>query len=155
MNADKQKSRKPVMPPVYFLVTILLIAALHWLLPIMTLIDAPPKYVGLLVIGIGIIIVVVPARAFETHATTIKPFEESDALVTDGFYRITRNPMYLGMAITLAGIAILFGTLAAFLPVPFFMIVIHRRFILKEEAMLAVKFGDQFREYCNSVRRWI
>lgn len=155
MDADKQNSRKPLMPPVYFLVTILLIAAFHWLLPIMTLIDAPLKYVGLPVIVIGIIIVVVPARAFETHATTIKPFEESDALVTGGFYRMTRNPMYLGMAISLAGIAILFGTLTAFLPLPFFMMVIQRRFILKEEAMLTVKFGDQYREYCNSVRRWI
>jgi protein-S-isoprenylcysteine O-methyltransferase Ste14 len=75
--------------------------------------------------------------------------------VTGGFYRMTRNPMYLGLAISLAGIAILFGTLAAFLPLPFFMIVIQRRFILKEEAMLAVKFGDQYRKYCNSVRRWI
>jgi len=155
MNADQEISEKPVMPPVYFLVTILLIAAFHWLLPIMTLVDAPLKYVGLLVIGIGMIVVVAPARAFETHATTIRPFEEAEVLVTSGFYRITRNPMYLGMAIILVGIAILLGTLAAFLPIPFFMMAIRQRFVLKEEAMLAEKFGDRYRAYCNLVRRWI
>ena len=143
------------MPPVYFLFTVLLIAALHWFLPIAKLIDAPLSYIGLLITGSGFIIVVIPARAFQTHATTIRPFEESDVLVTDGFYRITRNPMYLGMVIILAGVAIFLGTLASFLPIPFFVMLIQRRFIQKEEAMLAESFGDQYIEYKKSVRRWI
>ncbi len=143
------------MPPVYFLFTVLLIAALHWFLPIAKLIDAPLSYIGLLITGSGFIIVVVPARAFQTHATTIRPFEESDVLVTDGFYRITRNPMYLGMVIILVGVAIFLGTLASFLPIPFFVMLIQRRFIQKEEAMLAESFGDQYIEYKKSVRRWI
>ena len=143
------------MPPVYFLFTVLLIAVLHWFLPIAKLIDAPLSYIGLLITGSGFIIVVVPARAFQTHATTIRPFEESDVLVTDGFYRITRNPMYLGMVIILVGVAIFLGTLASFLPIPFFVMLIQRRFIQKEEAMLAESFGDQYIEYKKSVRRWI
>ena len=143
------------MPPIYFLATIVLIAALHWFLPIATMIDAPYSYFGVLIIGIGFIVVVVPARAFQTHATTIRPFEESDALLIDGFYRITRNPMYLGLVIILIGVAILLGTLAAFIPIPFFAVLIQQQFILKEEVMLAEKFGDQYVEYKQSVRRWI
>ncbi len=155
MTTDKENSQRHVMPPVYFLFTVLLIAALHWFLPIAKLIDAPLSYIGLLITGSGFIIVVVPARAFQTHATTIRPFEESDVLVTDGFYRITRNPMYLGMVIILVGVAIFLGTLASFLPIPFFVMLIQRRFIQKEEAMLAESFGDQYIEYKKSVRRWI
>lgn len=143
------------MPPVYFLFAMLFTAALHWFLPIATLIDAPLSYAGLLMTGSGIIIVVVAARAFQTHATTIRPFEESDILVTDGFFHVTRNPMYLGMVIILVGVAILLGTLASFLPIPFFVILIQRQFIQKEEAMLAERFGEQYIEYKKTVRRWI
>lgn len=155
MTANENKSARRIMPPIYFLATIVLIAALHWFLPIATMIDAPYSYFGVLIIGIGFIVVVVPARAFQTHATTIRPFEESDALLIDGFYRITRNPMYLGLVIILIGVAILLGTLAAFIPIPFFAVLIQQQFILKEEVMLAEKFGDQYVEYKQSVRRWI
>lgn len=155
MTTNGENSQRRIMPPVYFLVSILLIGVLHWLLPIANLIDAPVSYSGVLIIAIGFVVVVVPARAFETHATTIRPFEESDALVTDGFYRITRNPMYLGLVIILVGVAILLGTLASFLPTPFFMALIQQRFIVPEEAMLAEKFGDRYIEYCKTVRRWI
>lgn len=154
MTGEIENSQKRVMPPVYFLITLLLIAAVPWVLPISTLIHAPLKYAGLLIIGIGLVVVVVPARAFETHATTIRPFEDSYALMTDGFYRLTRKPMYLGMAIVLIGIAILLG-LTSFLPMPFFMIMIQQRFVLMGEAMPAERFGDRYAEYCRSVRRWI
>ena len=143
------------MPPVYFLITILAIAALHWFTPVATMIDAPISYVGLIVVGAGFIVVAVPALAFRTHVTTIRPFEVSESLVTDGFYRVTRNPMYLGMVVILIGVAILLGTLAAFVPIPFFILLIQQRFILQEEAMLTEKFGDKYVKYKQSVRRWI
>jgi len=155
MTTDKDSSQSRVMPPVYFLLAVLLIAALHWLLPIARIIDAPLSYIGLLVVGIGFIVVVVPARAFEARATTIRPFEQSDALVTDGFFRFTRNPMYLGMVLILVGVAVLLGTLTPFIPIPLFMMLIQKRFILGEEAMLAERFGEEYRGYKNSVRRWI
>ena len=143
------------MPPVYFLLAVLLIAALHWFLPVARIIDAPLSYVGVLIIGVGFIVVVAPARAFEAHATAIRPFEESDVLVTDGLFRISRNPMYLGMVIILVGVAVLLGTLTPFIPIPLFVMLIRQRFILEEEAMLSETFGEQYLEYKRSVRRWI
>ena len=143
------------MPPVFFLVAIMLMGVLHWIVPISKLIDVPISYFGAIFIAIGMIVVIVPARAFETHATTIRPFEESNALLTDGLYRLTRNPMYLGMVVVLIGIAILLGTAASFLPIPVFIVLIQKRFIVQEEAMLTEKFGDRYVAYCNSVRRWI
>lgn len=151
---DTDPNRR-LMPPVYFLVTILLIAALHFSLPIATIIAAPWSYSGAVVIGAGFLLVIVAARQFQTHATAIRPFEESSALVTDGVYRFSRNPMYLGLIAILAGVAILLGTLNSFLPIPFFAFLIQQRFILREEAMLAGNFGDRYCDYRREVRRWI
>lgn len=149
------ESNRHVMPPVYFLVTMLIVAALHWLFPITTFIESPHNYAGLLLIGIGLVFAVAPARALEANSTTVRPFEESDALLTDGLYRFSRNPMYLGMLMILLGIATSLGSLSSLLPIPLFMLVIQKRFILKEEAMLAERFGDRYRVYCDGVRRWI
>lgn len=49
-------------------------------------------------------------RMFEQHKTTVKPFEESTALVTDGVFRFSRNPMYLGMVLILSGVVLLAGS---------------------------------------------
>lgn len=144
-----------MVPPVYFLLTILVMAALQWLAPLATVIPAPVSYTGAVIILGGLSIVIVAARLFQIHETAIVPFEESSALVVNGIYRFTRNPMYLGMVIVLTGIATLLGTLTPFLPIPVFAILIQRLFIVKEEAILTETFGEQYREYRQSVRRWI
>ena len=154
MTNDNGVGRR-VLPPVYFLVAILAIAALHRWLPLATVIVAPYTYVGAVIIGVGLVLNLVSVRLFAVHSTAIKPFEESSSLVTGGFYRITRNPMYLGMVIILIGIAALFGTLASFVPIPIFAWLIQTHFILKEEAMLADTFGDEYLAYKDRVRRWI
>ncbi|MFQ6004129.1 MAG: methyltransferase family protein [Woeseia sp.] len=152
---NNQPRRRKLLPPVYFLVVILSIVTLHRYVPIVTLISRPISNVGVLLIGLGLLINLVSVRQFAVRSTAIKPFEESSALVTGGFFRFTRNPMYLGMIIILIGIAVLFGTLSSFLPIPVFVWLIQTHFILKEEAMLVQTFGDQYTEYKKSVRRWI
>lgn len=156
MQSSENTARgRRVLPPVYFLVAILLIAALHRYVPIATLISPPISYAGLLLIGLGLLVNLVSVRQFAVHATAIKPFEESSALVTGGFFRYTRNPMYVGMVLILIGIAVLLGTLASFLPIPLFVWLIQTHFILREEAMLEQTFGDRYREYRQSARRWL
>lgn len=49
-------------------------------------------------------------RMFKQHKTTVKPFEESTSLVTDGVFRFSRNPMYLGMVLILSGVVLLAGS---------------------------------------------
>jgi protein-S-isoprenylcysteine O-methyltransferase Ste14 len=63
--------------------------------------------------------------------------------------------MYLGMISALLGVAILLGTLGAFLPVPLFFFVLQRRFVQPEEKMLEQLFGERYREYRRRVRRWM
>ncbi len=104
---------------------------------------------------VGGVLNVVGSRLFEVHQTAIKPFEESSALVVEGPFTYSRNPMYLGIVLILLGIAVLFGTATPLLVIPPFVWLITTRFIVKEEEALAQRFGQDYAEYKQRVRRWI
>jgi protein-S-isoprenylcysteine O-methyltransferase Ste14 len=70
-------------------------------------------------------------------------------------YRVSRNPMYLGMVVVLLGIAVLFGNISPFISIPIFVWLIQKNFIRLEEAALEKTFGDEYREFKNVVRRWL
>lgn len=97
------------------------------------------------------------AVEFRRARTTVNPLapERASALVTGGIYRFTRNPMYLGMLLVLAGWAVWLGNAAAWLGLPVSMALLTRLQILPEERILAERFGDEFRRYAQRVRRWI
>ena len=92
---------------------------------------------------------------FSRAGTTIKPFEESSALVTHGPYYFSRNPIYIGLVLVLIGVGLVMGTIAPFAVVPIFIWLIQRRFILPEEAMLEKTFGSVYVAYKRQVRRWL
>jgi protein-S-isoprenylcysteine O-methyltransferase Ste14 len=87
--------------------------------------------------------------------TTVKPFQESNTLVTGGVYSFSRHPMYLGFVLVLIGIAILLGALTPWVIVGAFIILIELVFIQVEEHMLSEKFGASWEDYKRKVRRWI
>ena len=76
-------------------------------------------------------------------------------MVTDGIYRYSRNPMYLGMALLLAAWALWLGNAAAWLGIVLFVALINRYQIRPEERILAAKFGDDYHSYCRRTRRWL
>jgi protein-S-isoprenylcysteine O-methyltransferase Ste14 len=94
-------------------------------------------------------------RAFQRARTPIDPSTPSQAVVTDGPYRLTRNPAYLGMALTYAGIAIVSNAPWALVPLPVAIAVIDRGVIAREERYLERKFGTPYADYKRRVRRWI
>lgn len=147
--------RKRTLPPAYFVVAIVLAVVLHFLLPLKQLFVFPWRLAGLFPLVIGIALNLVADRAFKKHHTTVKPFEESSALVTTGVFGVSRNPMYLGMTLILLGIGILLGSVTPLAVVIALPILLDRVFITPEERMLEDAFGDQFREYRERVRRWI
>ena len=110
---------------------------------------------ALLVVGLGLD---VAGLASFLHAkTTINPLRPAatSALVVSGVYRITRNPMYVGMLLVLLGWATYLGNGAAYLLAPLFVFYIGRFQIVPEERMLADKFGADFAAYRARVRRWL
>jgi protein-S-isoprenylcysteine O-methyltransferase Ste14 len=77
------------------------------------------------------------------------------ALVTSGPYRLTRNPMYLGMAFLYAGLALSFGVTWSLAFLPLVLLAVDRLAILREEHYLEAKFGEEYRRYKARVRRWL
>ena len=94
-------------------------------------------------------------QAFRRGGTPIDPYTPSQALVSDGPYRLSRNPAYLGMALTYAGIAIAANAPWALAPLPIAIAVIDRGVIAREERYLERRFGTPYVEYRRRVRRWI
>jgi protein-S-isoprenylcysteine O-methyltransferase Ste14 len=92
---------------------------------------------------------------FKKVDTTVKPFQTSTHLVTIGFYKYSRHPMYLGMLLILLGIFLLLGSLSPIIILPVYITLITRNFILPEEKMLQETFGDSYQKYKIKVRRWI
>jgi protein-S-isoprenylcysteine O-methyltransferase Ste14 len=85
----------------------------------------------------------------------VKPFEQPSALVTNGVFRLSRNPMYVGFVLILGGVAILLGTVSPYVVVAAFAVVMDRRFIRAEEQALHGRFGAEWASYRSRVRRWI
>ncbi len=148
------KSKK-VLPPTYLLISIILIVALHFLIPIIKFISFPYNLLGAIPIILGLIISILGENSFKKHETTVKPFEESNTLITNGVYKISRHPMYLGFALVLIGIAIFLGSLIPYIIIVAFIVSVDIIFIKVEEKMLIEKFGEDYEKYKSKVRRWI
>lgn len=149
MNSSK------IFPPTYLLIAIIVMLILHFTWPLTTILFPPWQLLGIIPLGLGLMVNVIAANTFRTRNTTIKPFEESTALVTEGLYQVSRNPMYLGMVLILAGVAILLGSLTPFGVIPVVIVLLDRNFIRFEEQRLAQTFGPRWVDYRRRVRRWV
>jgi protein-S-isoprenylcysteine O-methyltransferase Ste14 len=132
---------KKILPPTNVLIAIVIMVVLHVLFPATVIISLPWNVIGLLPLLLGIGINLMADNALRKAKTTVKPFEESSALVTSGVYRISRHPMYTGFVLILIGVAAIMGSLLPFLVIPVFAVLIGMVFIRVEEQMLEDKFG--------------
>jgi protein-S-isoprenylcysteine O-methyltransferase Ste14 len=113
------------------------------------------SFLGFVPIVLGLGITLAADKLFKQAQTTVHPFKESSLLITVGVYRLSRNPMYLGMTLVLLGVALLLGSLTPFIYIPIFVILINEKFIKTEEKMLEEQFGRTWLEYSLRVGRWI
>lgn len=111
--------------------------------------------IGLPLIAAGLGIILSSLFRFKRANTKPEPWKPTTAIVADGIYKYTRNPMYLGMAFVYLGLSFAINSLwfLPFLPVVLF--AIHYGVILREEAYLERKFGQEYLNYKTQVRRWI
>ncbi|MGO9444853.1 MAG: methyltransferase family protein [Thiobacillaceae bacterium] len=144
------------LPPVFLLAAIALMVALHFVVPLAHVWATSWRIVfGGAVLVVGVVLNLWADRLFTRAGTAVKPFEPSTALIESGPFSITRHPMYLGMTLILAGIALALGTLSPWLVVPVFVWQITVRFIGAEERKLEATFGRSYLEYKRRVRRWL
>lgn len=92
---------------------------------------------------------------FRQFHTSLVPIVPAKALVTRGPYRVTRNPMYVGLAFLYAGIALYFGSSWGLLLLPVVLVAVDRMVIAREERYLERRFGAAYTHYKTQVRRWL
>ncbi len=149
-----------VLPPIWFAGLVAVAFAAQYLFPVLRVFEL---YVPLYSQGIGFL-VAIAGFALANYASSVFAIEKTEilptspanrVLVTRGPFRYTRNPMYLGMVITILGIAIAFGTLPMFIAVLLYFMVLNFFFIPFEEEKMERQFGQQYRDYKDRVRRWL
>lgn len=143
-----------LLPPALAGLLIIAMCVLGLVLPGPVIIPEPYNLLGLVALAGGVAISLVAARQFARVGTNIKPFDDPTILVTDGLFAWTRNPMYLGLTIALAGLAILLGPLWPFLGPIVFAVIADRWYIRFEEAALRHTFGERYETYARKTRRW-
>ena len=147
--------KRVIYPPMWLLIGIVVTFILNEYYPGPRFTSLEGQLAGGVLIVIGLALLVVAGGLFQKAGTNLIPFREVTALVTTGVYRYSRNPMYLGMASVLLGLAVTVGATTALLVPPIFMAIIEFRYIRPEEDMLRGVFPEEFPAYCQRVRRWI
>lgn len=143
-----------LLPPVLVLILLGLMAAAHRWYPGPEWLAAGRRVAAAVPLAAGVLLLVAARLRFVRHRTNIMTFGVPDRLVTDGPYRFTRNPMYLGFALVLLGAAAGSGRLVPLLLALVFVPVADRWYIAFEERRLAEVFGDTWQDYRRRVRRW-
>lgn len=146
---------KRVLPPHLFVACALAMLGLHRSVPGSYLSGATHLVAGVLIMMVGLGAAVWGSRRFKAAETNIVTFEAPQVLVTDGLFRWSRNPMYLGFLVALAGLWLAFGSVSPGLMVLAFAVVTDRWYIAFEERLMAKTFGASYEAYRAQTRRWI
>ena len=146
-----------VPPVVVMVITAGLMGLVATLLPTLTFAVPGRAVVTSLLVAAGIVVALAGMVRFRRAATTVNPMRPDNAssLVVSGIYRVTRNPMYLGMLLILAGWAIWLAHPLSLLGLPLFVVYMNRFQIRPEEDALRAKFPEAFDAYARTVRRWL
>ena len=147
--------KRIIYPPIWLAFGLTAIFVLNEFLPGPRFTSGVSQGLGGALIVIGLWLLVSAGGLFHRAGTDLVPFRNVTSLVTEGVYRFTRNPMYLGMLSVLFGCAVTVGSTFALAVPVLFGIIIELRFIRPEEAMLRELFPADFAAYCERVRRWL
>jgi len=113
------------------------------------------EVVGLLVLCTGLLLDFSALAGFLRAGTNPLPFRPASTIVARGPYRFTRNPMYLGMAMSVTGLGLVVDSGWLLVAALTGAIVADRWFVPREEAYLERRFGSAYLDYKRRVRRWL
>jgi protein-S-isoprenylcysteine O-methyltransferase Ste14 len=145
-----------IHPPVVMLIAAAAMKLIAMVVPAQVLIPWRLPIVALFLLA-GVLLPLFGALGFRRHKTTVNPHTptQTSALVTTGVHGFSRNPMYLGLLLVLAGWAFYLANWVAVLLLPAFVLYINRYQIQPEERVLAERFGEDYAAYRKAVRRWL
>lgn len=144
-----------VFPPALYAGTLVLGLILHWLRPVSLLPPLPARLAGVLVLALSWWLARSAEAAMRRAGTNVRPDQPSTAIVTDGPFRFTRNPLYLATTGLYLGITLLVNTVWPLILLLPMLLVLHWGVVRREERYLEAKFGEPYRAYKARVRRWV
>ncbi len=148
-----------MLPPLIWLIAIAASVILELLVPIAFLpvpgLASWSSWLGALLFMAGLWVSISGNREFVRSGTNVNPYQPALKLVTTGPYRFTRNPMYLGMVIVLAGIVLAFSLEMGVVVLVLFALVLHYGVVRREERYLTRKFGAPYEDFLRRTRRWV
>jgi protein-S-isoprenylcysteine O-methyltransferase Ste14 len=158
MNTTDDTAGVIAPPPLLALAVIVFGLALDWLLPayvLMLLLSLAERVaIGAILITAGATLGIAAVRAFRTAGTHVEPWKPTAALVSGGIFKWIRNPMYIGLTLILAGLAIMLASDWMLVLTIFLVPVLHFGVVKREERYLAAKFGEPYRRYLKAVPRY-
>jgi protein-S-isoprenylcysteine O-methyltransferase Ste14 len=152
---DHPNTNKNIHPPIVALLFIVMAYLLGRFAPLPFVVPLILRNIGLLLTFIGFLLGIGAFVEFRKARTTLDPHGSTKQLVTSGIYRFTRNPIYLGFLLMVIGLPLNSGLYWGVVLAPFYIIVMNRLVIEREEIYLEKKFKDAFTSYKSRVRRWL
>lgn len=146
-----------VPPPLVLIVAVMLTYAAGSWFPGLTFRFPGQVVLAVIMFFLGLVPDLLALLTFVRRKTTVNPMKPGDAstLVTDGIYRISRNPMYLGLLFLLVAASLFFSSYLSLLIIPVFVWYLTEFQIKPEEEILKARFGETYEKYLRKVRRWV
>lgn len=142
-------------PPLIFLSGLLVGGFVSWFSPVEILSKTLAVIAGIVLAVAGLTIILTAVVQMRRAKTNVEPWKPTTTILDEGLYAVSRNPIYLAMAMIYLGVAFLFNSFWFLPPLVLVLPAIHFGVILREEKYLERKFGDEYLNYKSIVRRWI
>ena len=154
-NASPDTAHVLILPPLLYGSAFVIGLLLHWGFPIPVLPTTLARGVGVVCVLVSLPLALATFRALSRAHTPVDPMKPTTALVTEGPFRYSRNPIYVALTLLYVGVALLINALWILLLVVPALMALRYGVIAREEAYLTRKFGDAYRQYTTQVRRWL
>ena len=156
-KTSEKKDRPPViaLPPLILIAFIGLGVILHNIFPLHFIHGPLRTIVGAIFLAYSVLVMGLAMLQMRKAGTNINVRKPTTAIVTDGIYRFTRNPMYLSMVLLMIAVSVLVSNIWIFILTPVFAVIMQKGVIEQEERYLEEKFGAEYTNYKKSTRRWI
>jgi protein-S-isoprenylcysteine O-methyltransferase Ste14 len=154
-NASPDTAQVLVLPPLVYGAAFIIGLLLHLVLPLHLLPTTLARGVGVVCVLVSLPVAIATLRVLSRAHTPVDPMKPTTALVTEGPFRYSRNPIYVALTLLYLGMAFLVNAWWILLLVVPVLVVLRYGVIAREEAYLTRKFGDAYRQYTAQVRRWL
>jgi protein-S-isoprenylcysteine O-methyltransferase Ste14 len=160
MSNQTDTSKGPgvyIPPPLFYIVIFLAALFIQKKIPLANALFQSQiiKVAGIILLVIALFFSFTSLRQFFLSKNTLIPIKPATSLQTTGIYRISRNPMYVGLAIVYLGLTCLIGNWWNLILFPVLFLIVQEYIIKREEKYLKLEFGEQYTQYKKTVRRWL